>query len=423
MLCLHYQDPQERARALCSIGERCQEFGARLVFLGSETACETTRLALSQLESAARLDLQMRPLPPARPEAGAGFGVEVIRTALLELCSHDRPAVVWVEAPALPAGAAAEEALSAYCDALVGVTARDPVTVIHAFCQAEIPERAIGRLIRASTALISTKMLLPRCPEWLVDAPRGTSVPADPAFMPLLHAENLAALGQLAAGVAHELGNPLSIISSSLQYLHQRLADANDPAADFTSTALLSVERMHGLLRSMLDFAAWKEPRLEPIDLKDAVSEIVRFTSAEVLRHGIALEVSFDPSLPSVWVDPGGIKQILLNLIKNALEALLAGGEALRIRTRLSAEDRLAIVEVENNGPAIAADVLADLFRPFHTTKDGGTGLGLYLSRQIAKDHGGDLQAWNLSSGVRFTLTLPLDRRKEADHGARPRSR
>jgi len=238
------------------------------------------------------------------------------------------------------------------------------------------------------------------------EAPEADSFHTDP-----LRIEKLSALVQLVAGVAHELGNPLSIISSSLQYLHERLAAANDPASDFTMTALHNVDRMHELLRSMLDFASIKMPRAEQVDLKEAISEVLRFTSAECTRRNIAVQASFDPALPRAWVDPSGIRQIILNLVKNALDAM-SQSEAkneLRVRTR-SGSGRMAVVEVENNGEAIPPGVLANLFRPFYTTKDGGTGLGLYLSRRVAQDHGGELQAENLSEGVRFTLTLPLDR-------------
>lgn len=234
-------------------------------------------------------------------------------------------------------------------------------------------------------------------------------------------AEKLAAIGQMVACVVHELGNPLSIISSSLQYLHERLAAEHDPASDFTMTALANVERMHQLLRSMLDFATVKRPVFEQADLKEILSEVLRFVAAECARRGITVEVSFDPALPSVAMDAGGIKQIILNLVKNALDALAEGGTTLEVRTRMTHDGRAVVAEIANNGPSIPREVWPHLFRPFHTTKDGGTGLGLYLSRQIAKDHGGDLEAESPpEGGVRFTLTLPLGRRNGGDRGAHP---
>jgi signal transduction histidine kinase len=270
--------------------------------------------------------------------------------------------------------------------------------------------------------VINAKLLLPQCPTWLLNRVAASddehtpaigipayTVAADLHLTTSVQSEKLVALGQLAAGVAHELGNPLSIISSSLQYLHQRLAAANDPASDFTMTALTNVERMHGLLRSMLDFAAVKKPAFENVDLKEIISEVLRFTAAECARRGITVQVAFDPALPRTWVEPPGIKQIILNLVKNSLDALAQGGNTLEARTRMVAGAQT--VEISNNGPSIPADVLPHLFRPFHTTKDGGTGLGLYLSRLIAQKHGGALEAQNLArGGVLFTLTLPVAR-------------
>ncbi|MBI5481150.1 MAG: hypothetical protein HY906_19995 [Deltaproteobacteria bacterium] len=437
MLCLHYQDEGERARAVASIARRCRRLDSHLIFVGPAAACETTREAISGLEPSWQSCLEFRPLSLGNDglggERAGAEAIKVIRAVFAEVFAVHGPAVAWVEGLVTPHRPATETARCAYHDAFRTLHGENPITVIRAFPLADVAERALGTLLEGADSLISAQLVLPECPSWLISRTRAdptpvggipaspsTPVPADPIVAPLFQAEKLAALGQLAAGVAHELGNPLAIISSSLQYLHQRLAAANDPASDFTMTALQNVERMHGLLRSMLDFAAVKRPRLEPIDLTGAVSEILRFTSPECVERGITVEASFDPSLPPAWVDPCGLKQIMLNLIKNALDALLQGGHALRVGTRLRAEERVAVVEVENDGPPIPAEVSPTLFRPFCTTKDGGTGLGLYLSRQIARDHGGELAAENLPAGVRFTLTLPLDRRNGDEHATRP---
>ncbi|MDD5309182.1 MAG: ATP-binding protein [Deltaproteobacteria bacterium] len=349
--------------------------------------------------------------------------IEVIRAALLQTSSAGGVHVAWIEAPVSRNRVTTAQALRAYHEVLETLALKTVTTIISAFQLAALPERALLACVQGSSALISAKMIVPRYPSWLAPQTKADLTPvagvsmhlmqpctADTLFAPMFQAEKLAVLGQLAAGVAHELGNPLSIISSSLQYLHQRLADANDPASDFAMTALQNVDRMHGLLRSMLDFATTKKPCLEQVDLKEAASEVLHFMSAECIRHKIIVDVAFDPALPKAWVDPCGFKQIILNLIKNALDALVLKGTTLRLRTCMGS-NRRAVVEVENNGPPIPADVMTNMFRPFYTTKDGGTGLGLYLSRQIARDHGGDLEVENLQGAVRFTLTLPLDRR------------
>lgn len=426
MLRLHYQDARERAQALISIAHRCLDFDARCVFFGSEADCEAAREAVKQLGadlpclSFRFLDLAAN---ATRGDQALVAEIEAVRASLLETSPAGGVLVAWIESPVSRNGVTTVQTLRAYYEALDTLARRTAATIISAFRLADLPERALFACVQGSSALISAKMIVPRCPAWLISRTRADLTPvacvpghplqpctADALFGPIFQTEKLAALGHFAAGVAHELGNPLSIISSSLQYLHQRLADANDSASDFTLTALQNVERMHGLLQSMLDFASVKKPRLEQVDLEEAVSEVVRFTSAECIRRNSIVDVSFDPCLPKAWVDPCGFKQIILNLVKNALDALAQGGTTLRLHTCMGSNQRV-IVKVENNGPAIPADVMTNMFRPFYTTKDGGTGLGLYLSRQIARDHGGDLEAENLQGAVRFTLTLPLDKR------------
>lgn len=237
----------------------------------------------------------------------------------------------------------------------------------------------------------------------------GSPSPLSPpvAFVETARAEKLVALGQLVAVVAHELGNPLSIISSSLQYLHERMLQTGDPSADFTRTAIQNVERMHTMLRGMLDFAAVKKPERHPINLNEVIHEVVRFTAPEMEKRAVRLELELDPDLPLVSADPAGIMQVFLNVFKNALEAISALGARVVVRSRALDERPSVSVEIENEGPGIPEDAMTHLFRPFNTTKPSGTGLGLYISRQIAREHGGELRARNVPEGVLLTLTLP----------------
>ena len=391
MIWLNYHDEAERAQALVSMARGCQRLDSRLAFLSSEAICESTREAVWQIEAAPLPQLSFRsiefPTDEAADDAAWADTIEIIKTALIETSGVGSPILAWVESPLPRKGAARVRALRDYHEALTALAPR-AVTIVNAFRLTDVSARALLAILDSPNALVSAKMTLPRCPSWLLspmknDLATATAIAPshhnpESIFTAIFQAEKLAALGQLGAGVAHELGNPLSIISSSLQYLYQRLAANNDPASDFAMAALHNVERMHGLLRSMLDFASAKKPRFEHVDLKEAISEVLRFTSGEFAQRGIAVELSFDPFLPNAWVDPFGVKQILLNLVKNALDALTegGGGNTIRLRTGMDAKRR-AVIEVENNGTAIPANVLPNLFRPFYTTRDGGTGLGL----------------------------------------------
>lgn len=433
MIWLNYHDERERAQTLVAMAHGCQWLDSRLCFLSSEEICEATREEVWQIEASPLPELTFRsikfPVDEEASDQAWADTIEIIKTALIETSGVGSPIVAWVESPLPARGSARELALRDYHEALTGLSPK-AVTIVNAFRLADVSPRALSTLLDSPNALVSAKMLLPRCPTWLLSPTKNELTPATPmaagdhsseAIFTPFAADKLAAIGQIGAGFAHELGNPLSIISSSLQYLYQRLAASNDPASDFAMAALLNVERMHGILQSMLDSAGSKKPQFELLDLKEAVSEVLSFTSGEFAQRGIAVEISFDPVLPRVWGDPFGVKQILLNLVKNALDAISEGGNGntIRLCTRLDSRRR-AVIEVENNGAVIQASVLPNLFRPFYTTRNGGTGLGLYLSRQIAKGHDGELSAENLAGGVRFTLTLPLDLRKEEERGQRP---
>jgi signal transduction histidine kinase len=436
MICLHYQDERELAEAFLSLARRCQALSTRILFLGPEKKWDIVQKQVAELGPSALRSLKFHELSLEQHEGLAdpwNTTIEAVRLAFFEASVVSGPIIVWIEAPLPSSSLPLRSALRDYYQSL-GTTPLSS-TIISAYHFDALSEGVRAGLLDAYDTIISAKLLLPACPSWLVNHSKTSapyeSIPSEgPAtcageselqLTTFAQSEKLSALGQLVAGVAHELGNPLSIICSSLQYLHQRLAAANDPASDFTMTALANVERMHGLLRSMLNFATVKKSPVRQVDLKESVSEVLRFTAEEFLRRNITVEVSFAPSLPRVWVDPCGVKQIVLNLAKNSLDAMAQGGKTLRVSTRIEKDGRTAVVEIENNGPPIPPDVLSHLFRPFHTTKDGGTGLGLYLSRQIAKENGGELVAENLPlGGVRFSLTLPIDRRKGEEDGQHP---
>ncbi len=419
MICVHGQDFRELAQALLSVSRRCDALDVRLCFVGSEASLERARRVARDLDPRGLQGLCFRPLRASRGPVPDTAWRDAVDEVLLALnpSGHDlRRTVAWLEAPVPENGKG-----SGLRDLVRAVQAAPaPQAVLGAFELETLTPEARVSLFEHSGTVVSARSLLPECPRWFLHGCGGTPV-GDLGALAAGRPEKAAALGQLGAIIAHELGNPLSIISSSLQYLHERLERTHDEASEFASAALANVERIQGLLRKMLDAGVPGKAVFERASLNDLVPELLRLTASECERRAVAVEVSFDERVPVAWVDPQGLKQVVLNLLMNGLDALDGRGGKLSVRTRLSPGGEELILEVENDGPPIERDVLPHLFRPFHSTKVGGTGLGLYLSRQIALDHGGELDADNLTDGgVRFTLKLPVDRRGGGDLGARP---
>jgi signal transduction histidine kinase len=409
MIGVHARDSREMAHAILCVSRRCGTLGARLGLVGAEAGLERIRVEALGIDPSALSGVDFHPVPG--PTAVTGHSVDGLAAALREASFGGDRVVGWVAAtlPAIGAGDGLRDLAAA-----LGRAAAIPTVLSVAH-----PDDA-GRaaLVEACDAVVSARALSPECPRWLLDGSGGALDPAGGALGEA-GGGNAATVSQLGAILAHELGNPLSIISSSLQYLRDRLARSNDDASEFASAALGNVERMQVLLRKMLQAGSPGKSTFERASLNELVPELLRLTGPECERRHVRVEVALDGRIPLAWLDPQGVRQVVLNLLKNTLDALSARDGTLRVRTRLDDEAEGMRLEIENDGPPIGPDVLPHLFHPFHSTKEGGTGLGLYLSRQIARDHGGDLVAENLASGVRFTLRLPIDRRRGVDSGER----
>jgi signal transduction histidine kinase len=416
MICVHGQDFREVTRALLSVSRRCDEAGVRLCFVGSEAGLERARQVARDQDAQGLQGLCFRPLGVERwapGDPGWGEAVAEVSTALRPPDDETVGTVAWVEAP-LPAVAAGPR-LRTLVDAIRA--SAGPRTVLLACDRSSLDASAQASLLESFGTVIDARAMLPDCPAWFLRTPAGMRS----GVLAGSEANKHATVGQLGAIIAHELGNPLSIISSSLQYLRDRLVRTNDDASEFASAALTNVERIQALLHKMLEAGAPTKPVFERTNLNEVVPDLLRLTAPEYERQGITVGASLDGRLPPAWLDPQGLKQVVLNLLKNGLDALGGRGGNVVVRTRLLEPGDGMALDVENDGPPVERDVLPHLFRPFHSTKVGGTGLGLYLSRQIARDHGGDLVVENLpGTGVRFTLLLPIDRRKGGELGPRP---
>jgi PAS domain S-box-containing protein len=223
----------------------------------------------------------------------------------------------------------------------------------------------------------------------------------------LRESERLAAMGATAAAFAHEIGNPLNGISTSLQFLQRELAKKDhDALLDETVDLVLKEVYRLGLLLG--DFRSLARPRqldLRPTNLAQLVTEVLTVHAAEYAERGIVVEQDFPPDLPTVPADSERLTQALLNLCKNAVEAM-AGGGTLTIRGRHSAG--FVSLEITDTGVGIPDDF--DIFQLFKTTKDHGTGLGLVIVRQIISAHRGTISYRSApEKGTTFTVSLPVN--------------
>jgi two-component system NtrC family sensor kinase len=250
----------------------------------------------------------------------------------------------------------------------------------------------------------------------------------------LVQTEKLASLGRLAAGVAHEINNPIAYVTNNLVVIRRdthaalaaldayRRGDAAEGAQleekadigylreNFTRTCdktLEGLQRVRDIVRNLRDFARLDEAEFKEADLNTALKSTIEIVRHQIKEKSIRLETNFDP-LPSVLCHPGKINQVFLNLLVNAIQACSQGGV---VATRTRAEPDRVVVEVQDNGCGISPEHKMRLFEPFFTTKPigQGTGLGLSVSFGIVRDHGGAIDVESeVGRGSTFRVRLPL---------------
>lgn len=227
---------------------------------------------------------------------------------------------------------------------------------------------------------------------------------------------HLATLGEMAGAIAHEINQPLTAISN-FAVASERLLAAPEPELAEVRDALKQIAgqalRAGEIIRRIRDLVRTREARREPADINDLIREVSALTQSDARLHGVRLSLDLAGDLPPAVVDGIQIQQVLLNLIHNAIEALVGDGGSERqviVQSRRSAggEIELAIMD---NGPGIDPSIVRRLFDPFCTTKEQGTGLGLAISKTIAEGHRGRLEFRpHVPRGACFVLTLPADR-------------
>lgn len=229
----------------------------------------------------------------------------------------------------------------------------------------------------------------------------------------LRRSEQLAAVGKMAAQITHEVRNPLSSIGLNAELLADEVAGAGSEAQTLARAIVKEVDRLTQVTEGYLRFVRLPEGRREPGDVNEMVRGLLRFQAGELSARGVIVEEELAAGLPPVLFDESQLRPALLNLLRNAAEAMAevpagagAGERLLRVRTMRAGAG--VVIEVSDRGPGIPEAHRAHIFEPFFTTKQGGTGLGLALAHEVVVRHGGALAVeCPREGGTRFTLSLP----------------
>jgi signal transduction histidine kinase len=235
----------------------------------------------------------------------------------------------------------------------------------------------------------------------------------------LIQNEKMSAIGVLAAGVAHELNNPLTAVVGFAQMIAEKLkanrpANWSDTEYERAQQALENLvqgaHRARDIVGSLLRFARATKPDARTlVDINQTLRDAFVFTEHLLLRHGIMLEKHLAPELPPVWGNSARLQHVFTNLIINAQQATPSGG-IVRVITERADEPKGVWVHVEDTGEGIPPEALERIFEPFYTRKEHGTGLGLSIAKQIIEEHGGEIRVESeFGKGARFSVFLPAD--------------
>lgn len=220
-------------------------------------------------------------------------------------------------------------------------------------------------------------------------------------------AEHLATLGELAAGLAHEIRNPLAGIAGVIDIIGRDLP-ADSPACEVVKEVKQEAIHINRILTDLLETARPKQPNFQREDVGITIKHAIMFAREQATSHGILIQYSADSTVPPIEHDPSQIHQVLLNMLLNAIQAV---GHEGKIVVSLESRGDYAAISIADNGPGIPPEALKNIFRPFFTTKGHGTGLGLSLARRIVEDHAGKIEVTSTpGQGTTFVVLLPFER-------------
>ena len=237
----------------------------------------------------------------------------------------------------------------------------------------------------------------------------------------LIQSESLAAIGQLVAGTAHELNNPLASATSLLQNSTETISDwsetfkEREEVIDDLNFSLKELKRAGDIVKSLLGLSRQTQTYVEPVDINVAIDDALRVLHNQFKTLPISIEKDYEEALPPVEGNFANLGQVFINIIKNALQSLPEGKGVINLKTYYRSETDSVFFECRDTGEGIPTAYIKDIFKPFYTSKPTGkgTGLGLYISHEIIQRHGGDISvSTEPGKGSVFVIELPCKRRE-----------
>ncbi len=224
----------------------------------------------------------------------------------------------------------------------------------------------------------------------------------------LIQSEKLAGVGKLAAGVAHEINNPLTCVLTNSSLILSDLPP-DDPRREDLQAIVDETLRCRKIVKGLLDFARQTKPQKQRLDLNKVASDVIALVRNQASFQNISLDTDLDPALPPVLADADQMRQVVLNIILNAADAMPQGGK-IRVRSFFASKKDQAVLRISDNGPGIPAEIQDKMFEPFFTTKKTGTGLGLAIAYGIMERHKGALKVESApGQGTAIEVILPTD--------------
>lgn len=227
----------------------------------------------------------------------------------------------------------------------------------------------------------------------------------------MARAQHLATIGELAAGLAHEIRNPLAGIAGVVDIMGKELA-ANSPSRAVMGDVQREIFHIQAILNDLLSYARPRPPDIHPANLNTTVEQAILLSRQQVRTKPIQVVFETSPAIPPVEHDPALIQQVVLNLVMNGIQAITVAGE---VRVNLIPDGGSVVIQVTDTGRGITPDALPRIFKPFFTTRSEGTGLGLSLAIGIVHAHGGRIDVSSTpGKGTQFKVWLPIQQPKKA---------